>query len=310
MTIEISDLRVCTLILTYRNPGNAKKCADSVLKLSEVLHSIFLINNGANTDIDFIASDAYKSIEVISPPKNLGYAGGFNFGIKAALKENNFDYFFLVTDDVELEPDCLSILFKCAEQNPNFAFIGPESFSSRQRDKHDNWVVSEKKSSNFDPLLDFGFDNEGSYPHGKAISVYFASGHCMLVRRDAIKNIGLMRPNFFIYYEEFEWQLRAKFNFKYESAVVPGAVTYHPRESFSNPFNAYLRSRNFLLLSRIIDQEFKRLSISQKISHRLALYRQCLSYIAQKKPELFLNSMKGIAHGEIQKTPKIEYLSD
>jgi hypothetical protein len=275
-----------------------------------VSQSIFLINNGASTDIDFIASDAYASIKIITPKKNLGYAGGFNFGIQLASKENNFDYFFLVTDDVELEPDCLNILLSSAEQSPSFAFIGPESYSSKKRDKHDNWVVKEKLSDSFDPLLDFGFDNEGSYPKGKALPVYFASGHCMLVRSEAVKFIGLMRPKFFIYYEEFEWQLRAKFNFNYGSAVVPGAITYHPRESFSNPFNAYLRSRNFLLLSRIIDQEFKRLNISQKISHRLALYRQCLSYITQKKPKLFLNAMKGIVDGEIQKIPKIEYLRD
>jgi len=96
----------------------------------------------------------------------------------------------------------------------------------------------------------FEKDN-GQYDHltGKT---GFAHGAAMMIRRDAMQKVGLMKENYFLYYEELDWCERFKKQ-GYTIWVNMQALIYH-KESVSvgqnSPLKEYFMNRNRILFER------------------------------------------------------------
>jgi GT2 family glycosyltransferase len=99
-----------------------------------------------------------------------------------------------------------------------------------------------------------GFSRATEWPidHGQfdaPSEIDFAIGCCILLRTDVVKEIGLLDPDLFAYYEELEWCFRAR-DAGYRILYVPEAVAYHriahSRCARRSPLYHYLDTRNWL----------------------------------------------------------------
>ena len=70
------------------------------------------------------AEHEMPSVSVLRNGRNLGWSGGNNAGIRRALSRGA-EYVWILNNDVEVEPDCISRMVRYAEAHPETGVLGP-----------------------------------------------------------------------------------------------------------------------------------------------------------------------------------------
>ena len=100
---------VQVLIVNWERPGDTIECIRSVMNSQRVAYSILLVDNGSRDDSVARLNHLYPGTEVIRLPSNLGFAGGYNAGIKRFLASDS-DYVFLLNNDTVIYPNTITTL--------------------------------------------------------------------------------------------------------------------------------------------------------------------------------------------------------
>ncbi len=299
---------VVALILTYNDSTIVSKCIKSIQNSDYEFCEIYLIDNGSKPNFLLEIREAFPTLKVFVLKKNIGYSGAFNFVIKEISKNQGtkISYFWLLNNDIEVEKDALSKMISNIQDDYSIGFAGPETFKRGQKSEHDQWITYLPDVKNPGKIE---LDNEREYGNSIKIDVEYVVGHCLLIKSEVINSVGLMR-DFFLYYEEIEWQHRSKIN-GWRSVVIPGSVAYHDRHSFQKPFNTYLRTRNFLFYNRVLlisEASFFNFFIKNLVN----LFKEGIISIIRREYnyEHAKNFIKGIFHGLFKKLPAFDYLEN
>jgi GT2 family glycosyltransferase len=184
-------------------------------------------------------------VMIIENIKNAGYAGGNNVGIKYAL-DNNADYIWLLNNDTTVDSNALSALVDLANEDQKIAMVG-----SKILNYYNNEIIEfvgghlslyDGKTSH----IGYGEKDTGQYDN--ITRTEYVTGASLLVSASAIKNIGLMDEDYFLYYEETDWCVRARIR-GYTLAISPKSIVYHKvsvSTSKSNSQLLYYMTRNRL----------------------------------------------------------------
>jgi len=297
---------VVVLVLTFNEVENTLKCLKSVYAINYENLNIYLIDNGSSSGYIKPIKNIYSDLQVITLPKNGGYAGGFNEGMKYLYQNQvEFDYLWLITNDLEVEPDALGKQVRVMEKERTIGFLGPETYKRYGSGEHDQWINALAHKDNPCSII---MCNEMNTRGRDMVEVEFVVGHCLLVRKEIIQDVGLIR-DFFIYWEEREWQWRAKLQ-GWSTYVVPGSICYHDRDSFGKPFNTYLRIRNFLFFNRIVlfnDSKFTKHFIRNIFTE----LKWSVKMTVKRKwdGKHFYHFIKGFLHGFLYKVPGFDRIS-
>jgi GT2 family glycosyltransferase len=194
----------------------------------------------------FNASD-YPNTRLLLSDKNLGFAGGNNWGMRQA----NGEFFFIVNNDTELTADILDLLLQPFSQNPAIAVVCPKIKYYADRDviQYAGFQAMNPYTGRTTTIGDLERDH-GQYNQSRA--TFGAHGCAMMVKKELIRETGMFPEKFFLYYEEWDWStriLKAGYLIWYQAA----ATIYH-KESMTvgkeNPLKAYYHTRNRILYMR------------------------------------------------------------
>lgn len=240
--------KVFIIVLNWNGKDDTIECVESLKKIDYPERKIVIVDNGSTDDSVEILPKKYfqDDIGFIAVKKNLGFAGGNNIGIEYALK-NGADYILLLNNDTTVEPDFLSKLVEAGEKEEKAGFLGPKiMFFS---DKGIIWSAGGKILNNFTrgELIGYKETDKGQFDEKKEVD--YLSGTCLLVKKQAAEKIGPMTEDYFMYYEDTDFNLRAK-EAGFKSVFVPSAKIYHKASKaaveFSYPY-LYYHSRNGLM---------------------------------------------------------------
>jgi len=240
---------------------------------------IIVVDNGSKVNPvgDWLL--AYPNVTFIRSDINTGFAGGNNIGIKAATG----DYLFLVNNDTEFTPGLIETLVDVLEANPKVGIISPKIkyFQTPEMIQYVGFTLMNYFTCANKCVGQFE-DDKGQYdritgPTG------FCHGAAMMLRTEAVKKAGLMTENFFLYYEEMDWNEHIK-RAGYEAWVCTDALIYH-KESVSvgqkSKLKEYFMNRNRILFIRRNAPLLKRIVFY--IYFMLAVFpRNILMYIKDK----------------------------
>lgn len=234
--------KVFIIILNWNNWEDTLECLESLGNINYPNYQIVIIDNGSEKEFRF--SD--PRFLVIYNHDNLGFSGGNNVGIKYAM-ENKADYILLLNNDTVVNPDFLTRLIKIAEVNENFAFLGPKIYHYHDKDRI--WYAGGKISPFSVKGYHIGLNEKDQGQYEKIRPVDYITGCCLLARSDAIKKIGLLDEDYFLYYEDTDWSWRAHQN-GYLCVFVPQAKIWHKcnGNNEQTPSSLYYHSRNGMLL--------------------------------------------------------------
>lgn len=191
------------LILTYNSSAyisNLLKSIKDFVKDSEVL----VIDN-ASSDTTVETVKKFNNVKVIESGKNLGFAGGYNFGAKNTKSK----YALFLNPDTLFKKGNLSDLIKVFKENPKAAVVGGKLIG------RDGKV--EKSAGKFFTLIPtiliaLGLDEKFGirFSPEKVEKVDFVSGGFMMVDLRVFSSLSGFDEEFFMYIEDMDFCYRVK----------------------------------------------------------------------------------------------------
>ncbi len=236
---------VAIIILNWNGREDTLACLESLARLEYPSFHIIVVDNGSTDGSPETIRRAFPQTEVLETGANLGYAGGNNRGLKAALARP-FPYILLLNNDTLVAPDFLTHLVRAADRTAGI--VGPTIYYADRPEViwtaggAIDWRRGDTRMIGLDAVDRGQF---GTVPR----EVDFVSGCAMLVRRDVPERIGLLDERFFLYYEEVEWCVRAR-RAGFRILHVPQAKVWHriaPQAQAESPTVHYYMTRNRLL---------------------------------------------------------------
>jgi len=190
---------------------------------------------------------SYPNTRLLVSGKNLGFAGGNNWGMQQAKGE----FIFIVNNDTELTPDIIQKLIEPFYQNPAIGVTCPKIYYYDDR--------SIIQYAGFNPMNPFtgrtstiGNLEKDNGQYNKSGVTNGAHGCAMMVKKSVIEKTGMFPEKFFLYYEEWDWSRRiqhAGFLIWYQA----NATIFHKDSmtvGLDNPMKVYYHTRNRILFMR------------------------------------------------------------
>jgi len=221
MINRMSDVAIA--IVTYRSAALTIDCLRSIepeLVTPGVRIRVFVVDNASGdtpTIADAIEKNSWASwVTLIKAPQNGGFAYGNNLAIKHAYEEGAPDYMHLLNPDTVLRKGAIGALVHFLEMHPNVGIAG----SSFENLDGSDWPTAFRFPSIMSELeggLQFGLATRilqrwvvAVHMSKTAQPIDWVPGASMMVRRSVIDAIGGLDENYFLYFEETDFCLRAK----------------------------------------------------------------------------------------------------
>ena len=234
------------------NNGEAllRRCLQSVVRDAYEPREIIIIDNASSDGSIEVAVKEFPGIRVLHPGKNLGYAGGCNFGMRQA----NGEYFLLFNNDAVASPGWLSKLVAFAEAHADVAAVQPKIKSLKQKRFFDYAGAAGGEIDIFGYPFARGRifftleEDHGQYD--APADIFWASGACVLIRRTAVEITGMLDESFFAHMEEIDlsWRLWLA---GFRVVSLPEVTIYHEAGSTlaqGAPRKVYFNHRNSLIM--------------------------------------------------------------
>jgi N-acetylglucosaminyl-diphospho-decaprenol L-rhamnosyltransferase len=215
------------VVVTYDALPWIERCIESVRGVPTVV-----VDNGSTDGTVEFVRERFPEVRVIES-ENLGLAAGWNTGIR----ETESRFVLLLNADAWLLDDALRRLVELADSRPNAAFVGPRlsnpdgTLQRSVRGFPTLWRLATeyfflRKLAPGSSLLNAFY--AGGFDHDEIREVESVMGACMLVRRDAVAEVGLADERFFLFSEETDWHYRIH-QARWEVVFFPGAECVHVR---------------------------------------------------------------------------------
>ena len=218
---------VSAVVVTYDALPWIENCLDSLAGVATVV-----VDNGSSDGtVDFVRN-RYPAVQLVES-ENRGLGAGWNTGIR----ETTSAWVLLLNADAWMTPGSLDRLVDFAETQPRAAVVGPRlrnpdgTLQRSVRGYPTVWRLATEylflrklapRSSALNAFYAGGFD------HDEVRSVEVVMGACMLLRRQAIDEVGECDEDYFLFSEETDWCFRFR-EAGWDVLFFPGAECVHVR---------------------------------------------------------------------------------
>lgn len=245
--------KVAVILLNWNSFNHTSNCVESLQLCDYPNFEIIVVDNGSIDGSGNLLKAKFPKIILIASPTNEGFAAGNNRGFRYAI-ENQFAYAMMLNNDVFVEPDFISKLIHYMEIHPDTGAIQPKIFFNHDRKKIWNggsyflswlgWTYSKR------------YMRKAGVLQSQFQQVDWITGCAFLTKTSILKEVGLLKEAFFIYYEDVDLSFRIRSK-GYQLIYHPESIIYHiagssnkakvkGKEGFSSPFVHYLNSRNHI----------------------------------------------------------------
>jgi GT2 family glycosyltransferase len=218
---------VAAVVVTYDALPWIETCLDSLRGVETVV-----VDNGSRDGtVDFV-QERFPTVKLIEAD-NRGLGAGWNIG----LRETSSRYTLLLNADAWLVEGALDRLVDFADSRPRAAVVGPRLLNqdgTLQRSVRGfptlwrlatEYFFLRKLAPRSSALNGF---YAGGFGHDEERDVEVVMGACMLVRRDAVDQVGYCDEDYFLFSEETDWCFRFR-QAGWDVVFFPGAECVHVR---------------------------------------------------------------------------------
>ena len=212
-------MKIAVVLVTYNRSKCLKVVLEALKNQNTKINSILIVDNCSNDDtqemlksINFISEfENEKLIKNISDEctnmyyknsNNLGGAGGFQKAIEI-ISQFDYDYVWIMDDDVKPEPDCLEKLLNALEENHCKAAI-PNRTDEYYSDNACKFIDLKKFTADMVARKHF-YDKPFNEKYYNVVDMPFEGP---LIAMDVIKKIGSPDSNYFIYFDDTDYARR------------------------------------------------------------------------------------------------------
>lgn len=243
--------RVYIILVNWNGWRDTVECLDSLLLLNYQEFRIVICDNGSSDDsLHQIRNWAHRRevgfaeyqrteaeaggstaadllLTLIRNDKNLGFAGGNNVGLRYAMERGDVDFCWLLNNDTVVDSDALIHLVERMQQQTGVGICGSTIHFNHDRQRvqalggglYCRWIGLPWHYGRFTRL-------SGNVNQQRAeFWMNYVEGASMLVSRQFLNLIGLLCEDYFLYFEEADWAIRAEGRFVL--GYAPRSIVYH-----------------------------------------------------------------------------------
>ncbi|PIY80084.1 MAG: glycosyltransferase family 2 protein [Candidatus Pacebacteria bacterium CG_4_10_14_0_8_um_filter_42_14] len=253
---------ISILIVNYNNHKRTNQCLRSIQNISHpsFAYTVLVVDNGSQESYSLPRDFNQKQFQVVRSDANLGFTGGNNLGLHTAIERFNSDYVVLLNNDTTVDPNFLEILFNVAEENPTAGLVSPKIYFTKGMEFHrDSYKRHELGrilwyaggSIDWEHLAAFhrGVDEVDRGQFSGQTKSDFATGCCVLIRREILEKVGYLDKKYFLYLEDVDLSIRVRL-FGYSIRYCDEAFVWHDNAGSSggsgSNFHIYYQLRNRL----------------------------------------------------------------
>ncbi len=277
---------------------------------------VIVADNGSTDGSLQVLREDFPTVQVL----DLGYNYGFAEGYNRAIQQVDAEYVVLLNSDVEVTEHWLTPILTYMDAHPEIVAAQPKILRWTKDKGQKTKDSVESTSTNTDPnslpctcffehagaaggfmdmlgypycrgrIMDYVEEDKGQYD--TIMDIFWASGACLFIRRDAYIGNGGLDADFFAHMEEIDlcWRLNAR---GYKLVCIPESTVYHLGGGslpYNNPRKTFLNFRNNLLM---IYKNAPAKSICRVLFIRFAMdYAAAMMYILKGEGQQFMAVVK------------------
>ena len=202
---------VCSVVLTFNNFADTDECLQSLHGQDYGRHQLIVVDNGSRDgSLAALKSRWEGRAQFIAARDNLGVAGGYNLGLRAALSAGA-DYAIACNNDIVAEPSFVRELVNVLQASANAAIAVPlivyydrpervwfAKVTQHQRLGYTRNRFRDQSLRQVTRLLDATYESD------------FVPTCASMFSRRGLEDIGLLDERFFFGHDDVDWCLRAR----------------------------------------------------------------------------------------------------
>ena len=241
-------MKIAVVILNWNGKELLEQFLPSVISFSENANVYVADNASTDTSVAFI-SENFPTVKIIQNKSNGGYAKGYN----DALAHLSEALFILLNSDVEVTENWLYPIETAFATNQQLVAAQPKILDYNNK----QYFEYAGAAGGFIDVLGYPFcrgrifntleKDLGQY--NDMIDIFWATGACLIVRKEAFWSVGGFDEDFFAHQEEIDlcWRLRSHGG---SIGYIGSSAVYHvggATLSAANPKKTFYNFRNTLL---------------------------------------------------------------
>ena len=222
----MESVDVGIVIVNYNTRDLLRRCLETVLASKGVSSRVCVVDNNSRDGSAEMVGAEFPGVTVVHNANNVGYPAANNQGLRLfgycddGVSPDAPRYALLLNADTELPEDGLASVVAFADDGADIGVVGPRlirldgSLDKACRRSFPTPEVSFYHmiglSKLFPKSLRFGRYNLSYLDENETVEVDSVVGAFMMVRREAIRDAGLLDDSFFLYGEDLDWAYRIK----------------------------------------------------------------------------------------------------
>ncbi len=203
-----SPAAISVCIVSYNTRAWLERCLSAVER--EGADEILVADNASSDASAAMVAARFARVVLLCNPENLDYTRAMNQCLARARGE----WLLLLNPDTEPQPGALAALRRALEQNPRWGAAGarleyPDGslqrtgnrFPTRRYLLYEAAGIHARRPDNRERRNNIYADWDRT--QGREVDAL--SGACLMVRRAAVEQVGLLDESFPMYYEEVDW---------------------------------------------------------------------------------------------------------
>ena len=230
------------IIVNYTTKDFLLPCVKGIIENTKNLEYEIIIVDNASEDgsAEYVKQKLMKRfdmVRLIEPGANIGFSAGNNLGIKAGKGR----YALIINSDILIWDNALEQMVNFMDKRPKAGIAGPRLLHPDASLQHFCYrfpsplVLLYRRT----PLARFAFARRAigrylmiDWDHKDSRKVDWVQGSCIMVRASAIKEVGLMDEQYFMFMEDTDWCRRFwQKNWEVWYIAEVEIVHYHARAS-------------------------------------------------------------------------------
>jgi GT2 family glycosyltransferase len=247
-------MNLCAIVINYFGYEDTVSCVRSLAP--QDISKIIVLDNSAEENQEKALLEAFQGlgqVDVIGSKRNMGFAGGVNFVLRAMLQDQ-YDAYLLLNNDT-LAADGLVENLVAGIHHFSLDVATPHIYGYPEKD-----ILWSK--GNY-------YNNITGVITPKPIPViprtyYYLTGCCLMIKSEVFEKIGLFDESFFMYGEDVDFCHRAEKN-GFCIGLAKDALLYH-RVNASSQNNSlfyeyHLNRGHFILSEKLSRSRFEHMAL-------------------------------------------------
>lgn len=212
---------VTVIVPNWNGQALLEACLEALRRQTLPPTEVILVDNGSTDGSIELVKTRYPEVQILPYPQNRGFSVAVNAGIRRAKGA----YVALLNNDTRVDPGWLQASVEALESNREFGVCAPKMLNYFSPAYIDAIGVGCIAGAFGYSIGAFELD-QGQYD--APIEVFGACAGAAVYRREVFELVGEFDEEFFAYYEDVDWDFRARAT-GVRCLYVPSAVVYHMR---------------------------------------------------------------------------------